>query len=128
MLFPSLDIKKQVCNRKKIIKNKVVLFFRILYQSIYSFLFQFDHFRLIPRYRGTCSGNNNREISHIPSLYLTKRSIRVSRSGNFFEEERYRGKRREEGAEEGRGREGFKKRGTLMTKYGEEDPGRKFGG
>lgn len=93
----SLDIKRKVCNRKKIIKNNVVVYIFQNFTSKHIFFFCSNSIKLqlLPRYRNTCSENNN--LAYIPSLCLTKRSIRVSRSGNFSEEERYRRKRRSNG-------------------------------
>lgn len=56
---------------------------------------------------------------------MTKRSIQEFQGVETFSKQKNGiEKRREGGTEEGRG----KKRGTMMTKYGEEDPGRKFRG
>lgn len=64
-------------------------------------------------------------LVYIPSHPVTKRSIQEFQGVETFSKQKNGiEKRREGGTEEGRG----KKRGTMMTKYGEEDPGRKFRG
>lgn len=101
------------------------IFFRILHQSIYSFFVPIrsssNYYHVIATLVQKIIISRIYPRSVWPNVRSEFQGVETFPKKNGIEE-------KEEVTEEGRGREGFKKRGTLMTKYGEEDPGRKFRG
>lgn len=101
------------------------IFFRILHQSIYSFFVPIrsssNYYHVIATLVQKIIISRIYPRSVWPNVRSEFQGVETFPKKNGIEE-------KEKVTEEGRGREGFKKRGTLMTKYGEEDPGRKFRG